>query len=422
MDAGYSRFQSNHQIVYNNYFSGNDGSFLKAPLIYRNTTPSTVKIWSAKADYVYPITSKTKLEAGVKSSFVETDNDFQFENSVNSEWMNDPVRSNRFIYKEYVNALYANLNKEFKSTTLQVGLRAELSSSEGNSPTLQNVVKRNYIDFFPQLSLNQQLSPQHTLGISYSRRIDRPDYQSLNPFLYYNDLYTYYQGNPLLNPQHTNSFELSYGYKKTLNVTLGYSKTKNVIATTLITDSVTKTILIKDQNLASQHTYNLNINMPFTLNKWWSTTNNASLYYTSFSTPDLMGSPFHSGKTTYILNTTQAISLTKTINTEVAMNYQSSQVYGTYAVKPLYNIDLGLSKSFAGNRANLKIAASDVLNLMKARISSAIPLQDYQLTQKQETRVFRLTFTYNFGSSLIKALRPHSSSAETEEKRVKTGN
>ncbi|WP_158795587.1 TonB-dependent receptor domain-containing protein [Pedobacter sp. L105] len=421
-DADYSQFRSNSQTVYNNYFYNNLGQSFKTPVIYRNATPSTVKIWSGKLDYTIPFTAKTKLETGLKSSFVQTDNDFQFEDFQFNTWKNDPSRSNRFIYKENVNAAYANLNTEFNSTSLQVGLRTELTHSEGNSPTLQQIVKRNYTDLFPNLSLSQKLSDQNDIGFSYSRRIDRPDYQSLNPFLYFNDLYTYAQGNPLLNPQYTNSFEFSYSYKKILNATLGYSHTRDVITTTLITDTIKKTILIKDQNLAAQNLYNLNVSMPLTITKWWNTTNTITLFYRSFSSPDLMGASFHSGKTSYLLNTTQSFTITPTINAELSMNYQSAQVYGTYAVKPLYNMDMGLSKSFAGNRANIKVAANDVFNFMKARISSAIPGQDYQLIQKEETRVFRITFSYNFGSSLIKAVATHVNASDTEQKRVKSGN
>lgn len=421
-DADYSQFSSNSQTVYNNYFYTPAGVLFKNPVIYRNATPSTVKIWSGKADYIYPLSTKTKLEAGIKSSYVSTGNDFRFENLENSSWQNDPSRSNSFIYKEYINAAYASLNSEFRSTTINAGLRTELTSSEGNSPTVQSTVKRNYINFFPNLSINQKLSENHDIGFSYSRRIDRPDYQSLNPFIYYNDLYTYNQGNPLLNPQYTNSFQLSYGYQKMFNATAGYSHTKDVIATTLITDSITKTILIKDQNLASQRIFDLNLSMPFEITKWWNTTNNVTLYYRSFDAPDLMGAAFHSGKSSYLASTTQTLTLSPSVNAEVAGNYQSAQVYGTYAVKPLYSIDLGIRKSFADKRANIKLAANDVFNMMKARVSSAIPSQDYKLIQKQETRVFRLTFSYNFGSSQIKAVREHSSASETEQRRVRSGN
>lgn len=421
-DADYSQFHSSNEIVYNNTFENASGTTYRNPYIYKNATPSTVKIWTGKVDYSLPLSKKTKLETGAKSSYVRTDNDFQFEDYNEGMYKNDPLKSNRFIYKESIYAAYVNLQKELNKTTIQAGLRAELTHSEGNAVNSQHLVKRSYLNFFPSITLNQQLSANNEAGISYHRRVDRPDYQSLNPFIYYTDLYTFYQGNPLLNPQYTNAFELTYNYQKTLNITLGYSHTSDVITTTLASDTIKKTLLITDQNLAEQETYNLNITRPAVFSPWWSTTNDVTLYYNKYSSPNLMGAPFDSHKLSYILNTTQTFQINSTLNAELTAIYHSSQVYGTYAVKPLYGIDLGISKSFANNRANVKIAANDVFNLQKARISSAIPMQDYRLYQKPESRVFRLTFSYNFGSTLIKAMRDRLNGAEAEQSRVKTGN
>lgn len=421
-DVDYAHYYSNNKTIYNNYFYSASGNLLKAPLIYRNATPSNVNILVGKVDYTLPLASKLKLEMGIKSSYVRTDNDFQFENLENNTWNNDTSRSNKFIYKEQVSAAYANIHKKYKSTTIQMGLRAEFTHSEGNSLTTKSVVKRNYLDLFPSIFINQTLSPNHEIGVSYSRRIDRPDYQSLNPFLYFSDLYTYNQGNPLLNPQYTNAFEFSYGYKKLINATIGYSATRDVITTTLLTDSIKKTLLIKDQNLASENTLNLNVSAPLTITKWWNTTNEVTLYHTNYSTPELMGVPFKSSKLTWLASITQSFQLNPTLSTELMASYQSAQIYGTYKVRPIYGIDLGFSKSFADNKMNLKLAATDIFNQRKANISSAIAQQDYKVYQKPETRVFRLTFTYNFGSKLIKAVRERANGSSAEQNRVKSGN
>nr|WP_068890854.1 outer membrane beta-barrel family protein [Pedobacter panaciterrae] len=421
-DVDYAHYYSNNKTIYNNYFYNAIGNQLKPPLIYRNATPSNVNILVGKVDYTLPLASKMKLEAGIKNSYVKTDNDFQFENLQKDSWNNDISRSNKFIYKEQVSAAYVNIHKDYKSTTVQVGLRAEFTHSEGNSLTANSLVKRNYLDIFPSIFINQILNPNHEIGISYSKRIDRPDYQSLNPFLYFSDLYTYNQGNPLLNPQYTNAFEFSYGYKKILNATLGYSATRDVITTTLLTDSIKKTLLIKDQNLASENTINLNISAPLTITKWWSTNNEFTLYHTNYSAPELMGVPFKSSKLTWLANITQTFQLKPTLSAELTASYQSAQIYGTYKVKPIYGVDLGLSKSFADNKMNLKLAVTDVFNQRKAYISSAITQQDYKVYQKPETRVYRLTFTYNFGSILIKAIRERSNGSSAEQNRAKSGN
>lgn len=421
-DIDYSRFNNDNSVIYTNNFYNAAGELTKLPFIFRNGTPSRVKILAGKVDYVYPVNPKMKVETGIKSSYVSTDNDFRSENFDGADWVNDLTQSNRFTYKEQVNAVYANLHREFKSTTLQFGLRAELTHSEGNSVTLQNIVKRNYLDLFPSLSIQQSLSKDHEIGFSYSSRINRPDYQSLNPFKYFTDLYTFSKGNPQLRPEYANSFELSYGYKKTTNVTFGYIHTKDVMTTTLLTDTVKKTLLIFEQNLAERSTVSMNINRPLAITSWWHTNNDATLYYSRFSSPDLLGAPFKNGKLTFMMNTTHNFTLNQTMNAELSANYQSAQVFGTYIARPIYGADLGISKSFADKKATVKLSASDLFNTRKIVVKSAIPFQDYNLSQKQESRIFRLTFSYNFGSSSIKAVRERSNSSEVEQNRVKSGN
>ena len=421
-DIDYSRFNNDNSVTYTNNFYNAAGLLTKAPLIFRNGTPTRVKILAGKVDYVYPFNPKMKLETGVKSSYVSTDNDFRSENFDDDKWVNDLTQSNRFTYKEQVNAVYANLHKELKSTTFQIGLRAELTHSEGNSVTLQNVVKRNYLDLFPSLSVQQSLSKDHEIGFTYSSRINRPDYQSLNPFIYFADLYTFSKGNPQLKPEYANSFELSYGYKKTTNVTFGYIHTKDVMTTTLLTDTVKKTLLIFEQNLAERSTVSMNVNRPVAVTSWWNTNNDATLYYSRFSSPDLFGAPFKNGKLTFMMNTTQNFTLNRTMSAELSANYQSAQVFGTYVAKPIYGVDLGISKSFADKKATIKLSASDLFNTRKIVVKSAIPFQDYNLSQKQESRMFRLTFSYNFGSSGVKAVRERANSSEVEQNRVKSGN
>lgn len=422
-DLDYSVFHNSNDITYKNYFFSNtEGVQAKDPLIFRNSTPTDVKIWAGKVDYTYPLNPKMKLETGVKSSYVNTDNNFQSEGLQDSEWVNVVSRSNRFVYKEQINAAYVNLHKEFKSITLQVGLRSEMTYSEGNSITLESVVKRNYIDFFPSVLINHNLSNNNEIGFSYSRRIDRPDYQSLNPFVYFADLYTFSKGNPFLKPQYANAFELTYGYKKKTNVTFGYTHTKDVMTTTTITDTVTKTLILYEQNLASKNTTSLNVSRPIAVTKWWNTNNDATLYYSSFSSPDLLGEPFKSGKLTFLINTVQTFVVSPSINAELSADYVSSQVYGTYVVKPIYGIDFGISKSFADKRANLKLSLSDIFDQRKLQLKSAISSQDYNLSQKQESRVFRLTFSYNFGSNTVKGNRKRSNGSSSEQGRVKSGN
>ncbi|WP_432709566.1 TonB-dependent receptor domain-containing protein [Pedobacter sp.] len=422
IDADYARYNGREVNAFDNlYFAG--GQQTRAPYLFQNGTPSVVKIWSGKIDYTYPLQKDMKLEAGIKTSIVTTDNDYRFLNfnSGTNQWENDVTRSNQFIYDENINAAYLNVNKKFKGTSVQIGLRAEQTNSKGNSITESRIVKRDYLNFFPSVFLNQDLSKNHSMGLSYSRRIDRPDYGSLNPFIYYVDLYTYQFGNPFLKPQYTNSFELSYSFKKTLNTTLGYSRTSDVITEVLLSDTAKKTLFISNENLATQKSYNLNISSPLPITKWWSTNNNLTVYYNRFESPSLANAPYESGRLSFNFNTNQTITLNSTTNFELSGYYVSKQVYGTLLIDPMYAIDMGLSKNFMDKKLNIKLAANDVFNLRESKITSALPSQNYLVKQKWESQVFRATITYRFGSNNIKGARERSSSADAEAKRVKSG-
>jgi hypothetical protein len=422
VDIDYSNFNSMSRVTNNNDFIDPYGKQSRAPVIFLTQSPVNIHIWAAKADYSYPLSTKSKLESGIKSSYVKSDNDYQFEDLQTTGWENNPLRSNRFIYKEYINAAYLNFNQSFSSTSIQLGLRAEQTQSEGNSITAQSLIKRSYLDFFPSIVLSQNITVEHELGLSYSRRIDRPDYQSLNPFVSFTDLYTLQQGNPLLNPQYTNSFNLSYTYKKKLSLSIGYSHTSNVITSTFTTDSVKKTLTLSEQNLALQRLYDLNISSPVRITTWWESSNELNIFYRNFSSPDLMGIPFNSKKLSYDFNTVHTLKISPAVNAELSFNYQSPQVYGTYLARPIYSTNLGISKTFAAKSATISLAINDLFNTQEIRIRSTIINQDYRLVQKAESRIIRLGFTYNFGSNKIKAVRERRNGAAGEQQRVKSGN
>ncbi|WP_158275298.1 outer membrane beta-barrel protein [Pedobacter sp. HMWF019] len=421
VDADIAQYNGMEKNDFNNVYRNAAWQPSKAPYIFRNTTPTKVKIYSGKIDYTYPINKDTKLDLGAKSSFVKTDNSFLFENFINNTWANDATRSNQFLYDENINAAYANLKKKFKTTTVQLGLRAEQTNSKGNSVTDQKVVNRHYFDLFPSLFVNQELSKDHEIGFSYSRRIDRPDYSNLNPFVSYLDLYSYRYGNPFLKPQYTNAFEVSYSYKKTLNVSFGYSHTSDVMSEVLLTDTAKKTIFISTQNLATQDSYNMNVSYPVEITKWWNTNNNLTVYYNKFKTPNLAGQPYQSGKTALNLNTNQTFIISPSTNIEWSGYYQSKQVYGTLLIAAQYGVDLGLSKSFMDKKLSFKLAANDIFKLQKSQITSALPSQNYVVNERWESRVFRITCTYRFGSSSIKGARERSGGSESESRRVKSG-
>jgi outer membrane receptor protein involved in Fe transport len=419
IDADYSYNNSKDHTTYDNFFYRNDGSAFKAPYLNRNTAPSIINIKSIKADYVWPISKTAKVEAGIKSSIVRTDNDLQFEELENNSWKNNINRSNRFIYDETIHAAYVNGSKQFKNTSVQMGLRAEKTISNGNSITENKVVKRSYLDLFPSLFVNQTISNNHTASFSYSRRIDRPSYDALNPFVYYLDQYTFQKGNPFLNPQYTHSFEVGYVFKRKYSANFRYAITKDNITDVILPDTARKGLYQTSANVNNGNYLSLTLNAPVTITNWWNTNNTVTIFNNQYEATGLEGLALNVNKTSFYLNTNQSFSLPKNYAAEVAATYTSANVYGTFNFGSSYGVDLGLSKSLLNKKANIKFSVSDVFDTRATNIYSTLSSVDYNLYQKPETRVFRLTFSYRFGSSSIKEARNHAAGLESEQSRVK---
>jgi hypothetical protein len=420
IDLDYSRFNNQSDGVYvNNVYFAN-GS-LKQAEILRNQSPSTINIRTAKADYTYPISKSLKFETGAKFSSVKTDNNLlaQIRNSAGN-FVNDPTRTNHFIYQEKIDAGYVNLGKSYKNTSMQFGLRAEYTTSNGylvNSPA----VVRHYLDFFPSIFINHSLDKKNDIGLSYSRRIDRPDYGNLNPFVFYLDKYTYSQGNPFLRPQYTHAFEFNYTWNKTINASLNYSRTTDVMNQIILTDTVKKASYQTNMNLQVLNSYSLNINSPYTIAKWWTGNGNFNIFYNKFKSNNLLGANLNDGQLAYQVRATQNLTFIKGYRIEVTSVYRSSQTQGIYKIQEQYAADAGISHTFANKKANLKLAMSDVFNTRRNNVISMYQSVNLDIHQRNESRVTRLTFTYNFGNNKIKA-RQHQTGADDESSRAGKSN
>src|SRR4029078_5258833 len=226
---------------------------------------------SIKADYEQNF-RKGKLSFGVKTAFVKTDNDFQRYDVNGSNEVLDKDRSNHFVYKENINAGYVNYNRQYKKFMIQGGVRVENTVSEGISNGLKyngsgyspsiSSFKRSYTDLFPSAAITFNKNPKKQWGMNYSRRIDRPAYQDLNPFEFKLDEYTFMKGNINLRPQYTNSFGITHLYNFKLNLSLNYSHVKDLF--TQIFDTVEKSkAFLSKKNLATQDIVSFNVSYPF---------------------------------------------------------------------------------------------------------------------------------------------------------------
>ncbi|HYC27530.1 MAG TPA: TonB-dependent receptor, partial [Chitinophagaceae bacterium] len=272
-DYGFYNLNSN-QYQPNHYFDRNGVKM--SSVIYQMLAPTNIDIYSIKADYEQNF-KKGKLGYGGKIGYVTSDNDFQRYNVYASGNELDRDRSNSFEYKENINAAYVNYNRQLKGFMIQAGVRVENTNIEGISTgeKLDNgdykpydvTFNRHYTNAFPSAAITFNKNPKSQFGLTYSRRIDRPAYQDLNPFEMKLDEYTFMKGNINLRPQYTNSFGITHTYKFKLNTSLNYSHVNDMFAQLLDTAEKSKAFISK-RNLAKQDIVALNVSYPLQIKKF----------------------------------------------------------------------------------------------------------------------------------------------------------
>jgi hypothetical protein len=393
--------------------------------IYNMIAPSRIDIYSLKADYEQNF-KKGRLGFGGKVSYVNSDNDFSRFNVYPTEKFMD--RNNFFGYDENINALYVNYNRQFKGIMIQFGVRGENTNVKGRSSgtswndsvyaPFDSTFKRNYTDFFPSAAITFNKNPKNQWGLSYSRRIDRPAYQDLNPFEFKLDEYTYQKGNTLLTPQYTNSFSLTNTFNFKFTTKLTYSHVNDVFSQLVDTIDVTKSFLTK-KNLATQDIVSLNFSMPLQI-KWYSVFANINAYYSHYKA-DLGGE----GRTIDLdvwaanLYIQQTAKVAKTTTLEVSTFYTSPSIWqGTFKSKEMWGIDFGVQQALLKGKVNAKATVTDIFQTMQWGGTSNFAGQYMKVGGGWESRQFRLSLMYHFGNNKVKAARQRKTGAEEESQRV----
>lgn len=415
VDADFSRVSITPQDKVRTRYFNASGEETQPALVQRNTPPSTITIWAAKADYLHPLTKQTKVEVGGKVSYVRSDNDVVFETQDAGEYVPDPQRTNHFLYDEMIASGYLNGSHSWQKWSLQTGLRLEHTRSLGNSVTLKKLVDRSYTNLFPSVFLSYTASPDHQWQSSYSRRIDRPSYGELNPFIYVMDPYTYREGNPFLRPQYTHAFQVGYTHKQQANVSLSYNRTTDVI--TGVNDQSGQVLRVTTVNLAVLNNVNLSIDYPFSMAKWWNVRPSFNVFLNAYNA-EYAGLPLDYRHVSANLNMNHSFVLPHGLTAELTGFYNSPLVYGMLRTTGLGQISAGVQKHLWNKAGTLRLNVSDLFSTMRPGGTVRHATTNLQFSNQFESRVARLTFTYNVGNQKLKAVRQRRSGVEDEQNRV----
>jgi hypothetical protein len=244
-----------------------------------------IDILTFKADFTRKWGKGWQWEAGAKVSVVNTDNNLYYLDVSGVAVKPDSNYSNHFLYKERVNALYADISRHEGKWGYQLGLRVEHSHVEGTSTGLEgsSVHKpdSSYINFLPSLYITYAPGRNHALRFSATEKIKRPNYENLQPFTYQVDQFDYHSGNPYLVPQKDLDLELNYTYKGNASATLSYVHTEDFFNP--IVNQVGNVFVETVDNTGNQDQWNLSLNYPVKFTKWWSSTNRASVFYSRYA-------------------------------------------------------------------------------------------------------------------------------------------
>ncbi len=410
----------NNQRLINSYYSATGQPTLMPDTLMGNL-PQKIKIYTGKIDYSHPLKNGAKFEAGLKSSFVTTDNDAVYDSIQNGQRVRDIGRTNHFIYDENVNAAYVNYSRPLgKKFSGQLGLRLENTNAKGNQVTTGEKFSRHYTQLFPTFYLQYSANQKNVFILNYGRRINRPDYADLNPFILFLDRYTFEQGNPNLRPQFSHNVELSHTFKGFLTTTLNYSNTTDIIAEVLEQNTARNETFVKRSNIASQNQIGLSVNAGGDLKKWWSANVYANVYRNHYEGV-VNGDAFSAGATTAMFNISNQFKFAKTWAAELSGFYRTPGVEGVFKIQGFGMMNMGLSKQIMKGKGSVRISVRDILYTQKIKGESRFSNIDAAFQQKRDSRVASISFTYRFNKGKVNSQKRKTGGADDESSRVKKG-
>jgi len=388
---------------------------------FRSVTPTIIKIFTLKADYSQNL-FKGKLGIGFKTALVNTDNTLNFFNIVDNTENIDSTRSNEFTYKENVNAVYLNYEIAIKKFELQAGVRMENTVSEGDlksaAVTDDKNVKRQYTDFFPSGGITFNANKNNAFALVYSSRIDRPNYQELNPFEYKLDELSFMKGNPFLDPQYSHKIELSHTYKYTTTTSVSYSRTNDFFAKIADTIPGGKSYLTS-KNLATEDVFSINLSTSRQIAKWYSLYLNAGANNQAYDADFGENKTIHTSFTLFNLYAQNTFKMPYGFTFELSGWYNSGGIWGgAYKTDAQGSLDAGVQKKLFKDMATLKVSVTDIF---KTAPWSAVNTYAGIVSTAHgnwESQQLRVSFTLRFGNRQMKNIRQRTSGSEQEQKRV----
>jgi hypothetical protein len=417
-DADYLYYVNDNPSLYmNKIIEGDDSLLSRESIDVTKETPINIRV--VKLDYREVLSESFTLETGIKGSLSDFTNEVNVLDLIENEWvLNNNFTQNADLSEKTGAAYISGSWKPEESISLNAGLRYEYTDRFLSTPDSPGLVDVQDSYLFPTFFVQKNLSDEKSIGFSYARRITRPTFNDLAPFVFFVDPNTFLSGNPDLNPAISDALKLDYNLKQWL-VSLQYSYTKDELAPFQpVIDQDSNEQTMSTQNLSYFRSYVINTSFPILFAPWWELRSNFSGRYQISKTRHLNDNPTSNsyGFTVNLINT---FDLPRDFSMEISGYYQSRSVWGIWQFEPLGSVNAGIQKRLADGRGTLRLSADDIFQTNLWRSNTDIP----GINLKNEyfydfsSRNVKLTFTWNFGNSKIESVSVRSGSEE-EQNRV----
>ena len=421
-DLDYGTYNIENPTRYiNSFFDGNNNFLREEKTTADKNTP--INIIVGKTDYSTRVSEQLKFDAGLKVAVNSFENDVVVGTFQGEDFVEDPTLTDKSDLEERILAGYGSMEyKLTDKTSIQVGLRYEHTDSQLNSEKQGKVVDRVFGELFPTAYVSHKFNDSLGFNFSYSRRITRPTFNDMAPFVIFVDPNTFFAGNPAVQPAISNSAKLDFNFLSTI-LSAQYSVEDGTISTFQTTfDEENERLIYGAANLDQTKIFSLTLGLPITVNHWWKMQNNF-IYLNTNVTNTTEGTPFALEQNTFNINSTQAFTFPKNISAEINLNYNSPSIIslaGTAVLDEFYTVNIGIQKKFRGQGGTLGFKINDLLDSMKWTFTTDLPQQNLNIVNSIDpfNRTFMVTYSRNFGNSKLKSARERGTGSEEEKSRV----
>lgn len=394
-------WENSDQVYTQNSFSPSGAEILSKSLLQTSVNDEFEKQWLFQLDYVKPLGKDGKFETGVRSSFRNMVNDYVVKQK-NALGGFDPLPGldNVFVYDENIHGAYAILGNKTGKLQYQAGLRAEWTDVTTTLEVTNEKNPRDYANLFPSAHITYSLPNENGLQLSYSKRVRRPFYNDLSPYATFSDSRNFNGGNPDLNPEFSNVFEI--GHLKTFDKgsftsSIYYRSTTGRIERIRKVDNNGNAIT-RPENLLSENAYGVEFTSGYTPYKWWKLDFNFNFFHADIDGSNIL-SYYKTATYSWFARQTSRFSLKKGLDLQWRMNYEAPQKTVQGRRKSLFFADLSMSKDVFKDRGTLNLNVLDVFNTRKIRSVFSGPNFQFDGYMGFRPRQINLTFTYRIRQS-----------------------